>query len=136
MYIDAEVHKTKVKLLVDTGATVTIKSERIYDKIPELARPRLGKVHQDILTASGERLQVLGKGSFAIGLNEPKDVFVEAVVAKINTDGILGLDMMKERKGSLDFEKGVLTLDGVKVPTTYEMRVQWDVTDSVPWRML
>ncbi|XP_069109267.1 uncharacterized protein [Argopecten irradians] len=120
MYIAAELHGTKVNLLVDTGATVTIISERVFDQVPDSAKPRLSQVRQEVLTASGEKIKVKGKGSFVMKLNSTKNICVEGIVAKINTDGILGLDAMQARNGSLDFTRGVLTLDGVEIPTTYK----------------
>jgi hypothetical protein len=41
MYVEADIHQIKCKLLVDTGATVSIVSNDIYQKIPEVARPTL-----------------------------------------------------------------------------------------------
>ena len=41
MYIEADIHQGKCKLLVDTGATVSIVSNDIYQKIPDVARPTL-----------------------------------------------------------------------------------------------
>ncbi|XP_069118887.1 uncharacterized protein [Argopecten irradians] len=120
MYIAADVHGVKVNLLVDTEATVTIISERIFDQVPDSARPRLNKVHQEVLTATGEMLKVKGMGSFVIRLNSTTNICVEGIVAKINTDGILGLDAMQDRNGSIDFKRGVLILDAVEVPTTYK----------------
>ncbi|XP_069129135.1 uncharacterized protein [Argopecten irradians] len=61
MYIEADVHGSKVKLLVDTGATDSIISERVFDSITPSARPRLTKVHQDISTTGGDKLHVVGR---------------------------------------------------------------------------
>jgi hypothetical protein len=41
MYVEADIHQVKCKLLVDTGATVSIVSNDIYQKIPDVARPTL-----------------------------------------------------------------------------------------------
>jgi hypothetical protein len=44
------------------------------------------------LTASGDRLNILGRGNFLMRLNDTKDMVVHALVAQITVDGIIGLD--------------------------------------------
>ena len=53
MYAEADIHQVKCKLLVDTGATVSIVSIDIYQKIPDVARPT-----QEGLTATGDKLKI------------------------------------------------------------------------------
>ncbi|XP_033739317.1 uncharacterized protein LOC117326704 [Pecten maximus] len=120
LYINAEVQHTKVKLLVDTGATVTILSQESYEKIPEERRPKLKEVKKDIMAANGSELKVLGQGGFMIKPEGCRDVYFEAVVAKISTEGILGLDFLKSRNGLIDLKRGSLVLDDVPVDTKYE----------------
>jgi hypothetical protein len=64
----------KCKLLVDTGATVSIVSNDIYQKIPDVARPTLTSTNQDVLTASGDKLKILGRGNFLMKLDDTKNV--------------------------------------------------------------
>jgi hypothetical protein len=49
MYVEADIHQVKCKLLVDTGATVSIVSNDIYQKIPDVARPTLTSTNQEVL---------------------------------------------------------------------------------------
>jgi hypothetical protein len=44
-------------MLVDTGATVSIVSNDIYQKIPDVARPALTSTNQEVLTVSGQPLR-------------------------------------------------------------------------------
>jgi predicted aspartyl protease len=64
MYVEADIHQVKCKLLVDTGATVSILSNDIYQKISDVARPTLTSTNQEVLTASGDQLKILGRGNF------------------------------------------------------------------------
>ncbi|XP_069109585.1 uncharacterized protein, partial [Argopecten irradians] len=66
LYLNAEVQHVKVRLLVDTGATVTILSKAVYESIPEEDRPKLQEVTKDIVAANGAELEVLGKGEFLL----------------------------------------------------------------------
>jgi hypothetical protein len=59
MYVVADIHQVKCKLLVDTGATVSIVSNDIYQKIPDVARPTLTSTNQEVLTASGDKLKII-----------------------------------------------------------------------------
>ena len=74
MYVEADIHQVKCKLLVDTGATVSIVSNDIYQKIPDVARPTLTSTNQDVLTASGDKLKILGRGNFLMRLDDTKDM--------------------------------------------------------------
>ncbi|XP_021371063.1 uncharacterized protein LOC110461754 [Mizuhopecten yessoensis] len=120
MYIKTDIHGAKAKLLVDTGATITLISEDLYNHISQAARPELKQISKEVLTASGDKLPILGQGRFNIRLEDDTNILVEAVVAKLTTDGILGLDVMIERNVTLDMAKGCLTLDGVHVEAKYE----------------
>jgi hypothetical protein len=66
MYVEADIHQVKCKLLVDTGPTVSIVSNDIYQKIPDVARSTLTSTNQEVLTASGDKLKILGRGNFLI----------------------------------------------------------------------
>jgi hypothetical protein len=44
------------------------------------------------LTASSDKLKILGRGNFLMRLDDTKDMVVQALVAQITVDGIIGLD--------------------------------------------
>jgi hypothetical protein len=70
-------------LLVDTGATVSIVSNDMYQKIPDVARPTLTSTNQEVLTAGGDKLKILGRSNFLMRLDDTKDMVVQALVAQI-----------------------------------------------------
>ena len=74
MYVEANIHQVKCKLLVDTGATVSIASNDIYQKIPDVARPTLTSTNQEVLTDSGDKLKSIGRGNFLMRLDDTKDM--------------------------------------------------------------
>ena len=86
MYIEADIHQGKCKLLVDTGATVSIVSNDIYQKILDVARPTLTSSNQEVLTASGDKLKIIGRGNFLLGLDATK---TETTEMKSKTDPII-----------------------------------------------
>jgi predicted aspartyl protease len=95
MYEEADSHQVKCKLLVDTGATVSIVSNDIYQKITDVARSILTSTNQEVLTASGDKLKIIGRGNFLMRLDDTKDMVVQALVAQITVDGIIGLDCLR-----------------------------------------
>jgi hypothetical protein len=86
MYVDADIHQVKWKLLVDTGATVSIVSNDIYQQIPDVARPTLTSTNQEVLTARSDKLKTLGRDNFLMRLDDTKDMVVQAIVAQITVD--------------------------------------------------
>jgi hypothetical protein len=42
------------------------------------------------LTASGDKLKIVGRGNFLVRLDDTKDMAVQALVAQITVDEILG----------------------------------------------
>ncbi|CAG2251941.1 unnamed protein product [Mytilus edulis] len=120
MYVDTDLYGLSASLMVDTGATVTIISEKTYNKIPRARQPDLMSSNQQVFTASGDQLKIVGKGSFHLVFQHGKSVVVEAIVAQITIDGILGLDFMKTIKGKIDLEKNSFEIDGTQVMLKYE----------------
>jgi hypothetical protein len=55
-----------------SGATVSIISNDIYQKIPDVARPTLTSTNQEVLTASDNKLKILGRGNFLMRLDDTK----------------------------------------------------------------
>ncbi|CAG2234439.1 unnamed protein product [Mytilus edulis] len=56
MYVDTDLYGLSASLLVDTGATVTIISEKTYNRIPRARQPDLMSSNQQVFTASGDQL--------------------------------------------------------------------------------
>ena len=112
MYVEADIHQVKCKLLVETGATVSIVSNDIYQKIPDVARPILTSTNQEVLTASGDKLKILGRCNFLMRLDDTKDMVVQALVAQITVDGMIGLDCLRSNAGLIDLQNSMLEVDG------------------------
>lgn len=80
----------------DTGASKTLLSKRIYDKIPWKQRPSLSKsVH--LVGASGKPLKEYGKAKFNLKLGD-LCLLADAVVADIEDDGLLGIDILQKQQ--------------------------------------
>ncbi|CAG2204808.1 unnamed protein product [Mytilus edulis] len=81
-YIDVAIGNIKASFLVDTGATVTLISNKLFNSLRKEEMPNLNQVVQTIMSANGSELNVTGKGEFHIWIDQ--NVYLaEAVVADL-----------------------------------------------------
>ncbi|MCW4264114.1 MAG: retroviral-like aspartic protease family protein [Candidatus Thiodiazotropha endolucinida] len=101
----------------DTGASKTIVSNRVYEAMKPEDRPELMKTSK-LVGASGVIIKERGKGLFSLALG-PVYIQVEAIVADIDDDGLLGVDVLQngsEGPADLLMSKGVLMVNKQEVP--------------------
>ena len=102
MFIKAKVNGLNAIMLVDTEATVTLVSIKMFES---MASPVMTEMTREIITASGSKLNVLGKTIIDIDINGYVCSNV-AIVADINVDGILGLDFQRSQNCIINVAKG------------------------------
>ncbi len=129
MFVDCELGGVCIPLLLDTGASRTIISEEIYQKIPEDCRPPVlqGVQCTRLQMADGTPLGTLGCVRAQLQLDCVR-VEHDVIVADITDPGILGVDFMKKHDCQIDLGSGALTIGGQLVavrgmPTTQVHRV-------------
>ncbi|CAG2205522.1 unnamed protein product [Mytilus edulis] len=99
MYVELLIQDILVKFVVNTGATLTLVSTKVYDLIPDLYRPHLNATKSQIKSACGNYLNLRGKGNFKLDFGTERFTS-EAEVTELQVDGILGLDFMKNKNVS------------------------------------
>jgi hypothetical protein len=52
-------------------------------------------------------------------LDDTKDIVVQALVAQITVDGVIGLDYLKSNAGLIDLQNSMLEVDGRRVSLKY-----------------
>ena len=95
----------------DTGATKTIISDRVYNKIDPINRPELAKT-SCLTGAGGTPISEMGKAVFSIHLG-PVTLRKEVIVAEIEDEGLLGIDVLQnDDSGPADLllTKGIMIL--------------------------
>ena len=109
--------KNRARLIVDTGAAVTVISSNVYNNLPSDIRPPLDE------TSSALKLEVANEGLLSVlgtttlEFKIKKETFRWTVfIAPIRDDGLLGLDFLQEHNFVLSAENG-LRLNGKKCPT-------------------
>ena len=117
IYIRGSVQGYPILFTADTGASKTIVSSRIFDSMCLEDKPELVKTAK-LVGASGSPIKEKGKAIFSLQLGTVK-LQVEAVVADIEDDGLLGVDVLQNGEGGptdLCLSKGVLKINNQEVP--------------------
>ena len=112
MYIKGEVEGIPVIFTADTGASATVLSTKLYDKLCEDKKPTLKKSFC-LSGAGGVPLNELGKAVFNFKLDNLK-LDCEMIVADIEDECLLGVDVLQNGKnGPADImlSKGIIVLD-------------------------
>lgn len=111
IFLQTKVNEAQAKMLIDTGASLTLISKKIYDLIPQQMRPILEESSQRVLNASGDALPQYGKAVFSIEVCQSKKTRIPAIVTDITVDGILGLDFLKRGNGIINLRTNTLELN-------------------------
>ena len=99
--MDATINGSRIKFLIDTGATVSIISPRILHSVMKDSQIALDKVNQKVLTADGTARYVEESISIAFLLSG-LTVNQKFTVIDVGIDGILGLGPLTSNNCSLD----------------------------------
>lgn len=93
VYIRGSVQGYPILFTTDTGASKTIVSTRMYDAMRPEDQPALTKATK-LIGASGSAINIKGKATFSLQLGSV-NLQVEAIVAEIDDDGLLGVDVLQ-----------------------------------------
>ncbi|CAG2202974.1 unnamed protein product [Mytilus edulis] len=120
VYVEGHIQGSEVNFTVDTGAVRTVLSVYAFNKIPHVNRPILEKSNT-LACADGKPLKELGKAIFEIKLGNKIEKGNEMIVANIEDEALLGLDvLMKSQWGPADIKltEGIILLGGHAVHCT------------------
>ncbi len=118
LYIDGSIAGAGVAFTVDTGATHTILSSRVYDQIPERQRPKLIPGGSCPSAADGRRLDHWGSAVFELCLGK-LCLRKKVAVADIADDVLLGADVLvygPHGPADLILSEGLVQLQGISIP--------------------
>ena len=119
IYLDGVINNTEATFTLDTGASCTLLSIDVYNKIPDEEKPYLQETEIKITGADGAKLKCLGTGTFTIDFGSG-NIEHPMVVADITDDILLGVDIIQREKIDLITSKGVLLHHDAKVPLKLE----------------
>lgn len=116
-YIEGKIQNKPIMYTVDTGASRTVLSTKIYNSLDSRSRPSLAKT-TSLAGAGGTPLKELGKAVFSVQLGNLV-IDKEIVVADIQDECLLGMDILQNDKqgpGDVLLSQGVIRLRGVEIP--------------------
>ena len=119
MFVDARIGQQKWRALIDTGATVSIISAKMFYTLEESCVQPLQPIKRKVLSATDQPLNVLGKTLISILIGD-HSYDQEVVVADVNFEGVLGLDFMKKHRCVVDIIKGTFKIGRQMVPMQQE----------------
>jgi predicted aspartyl protease len=85
MYIDLKINDVPAKFLVDTGATISLVSNKIFYALDKSKRPEVRQLRQTIVTANGTNLSSIGQSLFNLKMGN-QQCGIEAVIADLAID--------------------------------------------------
>ena len=115
LYIDGVINGVKMLFNIDTGATCTVISDRVYNSIPEEGRPILTRFTEPT-KATGQSLSHQGSAAFTIELGSGQKFNHEIKVARIEDDGLFGHDLLRQGRAAILYNKNTLHFMGVSLP--------------------
>lgn len=92
-YVPGKIENVNVMFATDTGASRTLISDEIYEKIPEDTRPGLVPA-PPLKSADNSKIQEYGRALFSVEIGDKK-LQQEIVVADISDEGLLGMDILQ-----------------------------------------
>ena len=110
MYCCGVLHGVGITALIDSGATATMISDTVYNKLPQHKRPLLKPVECRMVAANGKDVTTIGLAEFTF-LFSGKLFHLPAIVAKINTEVVIGLDFMQKFSCRLDLKDSTLNTE-------------------------
>lgn len=116
LFVSGRVGEVEIEWLVDTGSTLSLISEEVYNSIPEAERPELEENDVEMRTASGSLLPDLGRALLYVKV-EKREFLHPFIVAKLTNEGILGTDFLRIHGGNIDFANNKFSLGGKVVMT-------------------
>ncbi|CAG2213721.1 unnamed protein product [Mytilus edulis] len=116
LYVELFINGIPAKFLIDTGATVSLVSDTLFEKLKSRDRPSVRQVTQEIIAANGESLKIIGKALFSLKLGSFHTV-IEGVIAGLSVEGILGLDFLQTNGCKVDLGKKTVQVTGIIEPS-------------------
>ena len=113
LFVSAKFGQYAVDCLVDTGATLSLVSSKVWSTIK--GTKTLDEFNREIISASGNVLDTKGKTKVCFDINGISCV-VDVVIVEMDVDAIIGLDFMLAHNVTVDLQGMVINIKGRECP--------------------
>ena len=110
LFVPAFVNGLPINCLVDTGATLTIISTKVWETLGRSSLT-LSTFDQVISTASGSPIEVTGRTRVQLKVADCS-CYVDVIIANIDNELILGLDFLKLMDCQIDVGQETMVIQG------------------------
>ena len=115
IYLMGCINQQAIPMLVDTGATCSIMSSKVYDTVPPDHRPQLQNRKCGIRSVSGETIRCRGVTTFDIRFGDTC-LPIEFHVADVQDNVLLGMSFLTGFGAKLNLDEGSLEISGKSIP--------------------
>lgn len=137
LYIFGSLGTAQIKLLIDTGASISVMSKQVYDSIPEGFKPKIQ--HSDTVLVTVDGTKVTSKGKILLPIQVGSiQVIEEFIISDSVTECILGMPILKSAGFQLDLKNMAINVNSEWIPV-YDRkgislccRVTIDKTVTIP----
>ena len=107
------VNNKSVKMVIDTGAVITVLNKNVYDLIPAQHKPELKPVKNGVGLQSADGFKIRTYGTATVDLAvDNMHIKHNVFVADITDDGLLGMNFLKDHRCDLSFEAPAIKVRG------------------------
>ena len=110
-----KINDVPAKCLVVTAATISLVSNKIFYALDKSKRSEVRPLRQTIVTANRTNLSSIGQSLFNLKMGN-QQCGIEAVIADLAIDGILGLDFVQRYNCLIDLRGNVLCFVNEELP--------------------
>ena len=116
LIIDGKVQDMPVRILLDTGAAISVVSQELWEKIPPEKRPKLRRpLHAGIKTVAGNIMHLIGSAEINYQIGNSEYRFSAAVIP---FPVVLGLDFLRKFGAVINLGNEEITFNSKGVAST------------------
>lgn len=131
LYIHVDFYGQILNCLVDTGASLSVISTRVWENSDISKQGVLNTYDKTIITASGSALDVRGKTKITLKISDTL-YDTEVIIANIENDMLMGLDFMEKHGCTVDILNNTLVVKGKKVDLIGCHRIIAKADEEIP----
>ena len=119
LIIDGKVQDMPVRILLDTGAAISVVSQELWEKIPPEKRPNLKRpMHAGIKTVAGNIMRLIGSAKINYQIGNSEYRFSAAVIPDFVFPVVLGLDFLRKFGAVINLGDEEITFNSKGVAAT------------------
>ncbi|OWF46776.1 hypothetical protein KP79_PYT26223 [Mizuhopecten yessoensis] len=111
LFLQVSLNNKEIDSLLDTGATISVLSSKVFLELPESRRQDLSRNCGQLRVADGKVITPMGMAMFPLEISG-KIKKCRMIVADIEVPAVIGYDFMKQNDCVMDVGRGTVTFNG------------------------